>query len=113
MSPLTWETILRVAEGRLELDGPHDPLEQDDPGGDSSSLQELAVEDLKVEQNIKMLPEYLAMLGSPAEIIRMHNDVFPDRPELKIAKRADCDGACESCDTRHGTSCEEEEGEKT
>ena len=110
MSPLTVETILGIAEGRLGQESMPDVLEQEGAGGVSSSLQGLAVEDLKIEQDIKMLPEYLAMLGTPAEIIRMHNDVFPHRPELKIAKRADCDGACESCDTRHGATCEEDKG---
>lgn len=109
MTPLSVEMILRTAEGRLEPDA--QPVKQghEGVGGASTSPQELVVEDLKIEQNIQMLPEYLAMLGTPEDIIRMHN-VFKDRPELKISKRADCDGACESCDTRHGDSCDEKEG---
>ena len=110
MTPLSVETILRTAEARLELESPPEKLGPEGAGEVNSFHQELAVEDLRIEQNIKMLPEYLAMLGSPAEIIRMHNEVFPNRPELKVAKRADCDGACESCDTRHGDSCEEKKG---
>ena len=113
MTPLSVEMILGVALERLEPESPPERPVQEGTGGVNSSLQELAVEDLKIRQDIKMLPEYLAMLGSPAEIIRMHNDVFPNRPELKIAKRADCDGACESCDTRHGDSCEEKKGQET
>ena len=109
MTPLSVETILRTAEGRLEPAGLPAKQEPAGAGGVSTSLQELAVEDLRIDQNIQMLPEYLAMLGTPEDIIRMHN-VFKDRPELKISKRADCDGACESCDHGHGDSCKEKEG---
>ena len=109
MTPLSLETILRTAEERLEQAGQPAKQVQGGAGEVSISLQELVVEDLKIEQNIQMLPEYLAMLGTPEDIIRMHN-VFKERPELKISKRADCDGACESCDHGHGDSCKEKEG---
>ena len=110
MSPLSVEAILNFAVERLELGEPQEKPVLVDAGEASSFLQELTVEDLKIELDIQSLPDYLAVFKPAEEIIRMHNVVFKHSPWLKTAKKADCDGDCKSCDKGSGTSCEEKEG---
>ena len=109
MSPLTVETILNFAVERLELEKPQETPAPVGVGEESSSPQELVVDDLKIEPDINTLPEYLAIFKPAEEIIRMH-DVFKQNPWIKKAKRADCDGSCEDCDKGSGDSCQEKEG---
>ena len=108
MAPLSVETILSFAIERLELEKPQEKPVPVGAGEESSYLQELDVDDLKIELDINTLPEYLAIFKPAEEIIRMH-DVFKQNPAIKKAKRADCDGSCEDCDKGSGASCEEKE----
>ena len=112
MTPLSVETILLKAGERLEAGGCPAKTELVDVGGVSVSQDDLTLEDLVVDPDIESLLDHLAIFAPPSEIIRMHNDVFRERPELKTARKSKCKRPCDDCDSGHGDSCEEEESKE-
>ncbi len=115
MVPLSVDTVLKVAVERQELDEFLVEQVPEGAGGVSVSLDDLTLDGLVVKPDLKYLPSFLMLYAPPSEIKRMHNDVFPKRPDLKRA-RAGHDpnaGSCNDCNHGDGGACSKKEDTET